>query len=382
MICKLKPTPTRNRRLATSFSLVVVFFLLLSSCDQKDCCSDEDPNPTPDLAAERGKMANHVASHFIKPAYVNLADAADQMEVAMQDFNQEPNTETLDLLRDALKTTWLSWQDAAIYQMGPTENNALRAAINLYPADVTKIEENISSGSYTLGAISNQGAEGLPAIDYLINAIEADQVIDQFAEPGRMQYLATLIAQLKNLTFKVSEEWSDGPFLIEFTSERARGSDVGSAIGLLTNAIDLHFQRFLRDGKVAIPAGVRSAGVPRPQAIEALYGDYSRDLLVRGLQAYIDLFEGDGLTGTEGVSYFKYLDILERNIIAEDLRMRFSDAQQKSQDLNPSFTTQIETNNEALVEVFLSLQQIVTQIKSDLASVLGITITNQDNDGD
>jgi predicted lipoprotein len=43
---------------------------------------------------------------------------------------------------------------------------------------------------------------------------------------------------------------------------------------------------------------------------------------------------------------------------------------------------QIEENNEPVLTSFQELQDLVALLKADLTSVLGITITYQDNDGD
>jgi len=365
------------------FQFLLIAFLLLMSCNKNDCCPGLDPtDPVVDLASERMKMANHVAENFIKPAFVNLTTSIQELDESLVQFESDQSESALMNLRSALKESWLDWQDAAIYQMGPTENNALRAAINLYPCDEGKIESNISSGVYTFGSISNKGAEGFPAVDYLINNGSDSVVLSGFMGTGRLEYLRAVIDATIDLVAKVSNQWNTGAFLNDFVSEQSAGTDVGSGIGLLTNAIDLHFQRFLRDGKVAIPAGVRSAGVPRPTTVESRYGEFSGELLVRGVEAYLNLFEGNGLNGQKGPSYFSYLENINQKSIADDLRSGFTDALMESKTLSNSFVDQIENNNEAMVEMFLSLQEIVTIIKSDMASVIGITITNQDNDGD
>ena len=277
----------------------------------------------------------------------------------------------------------MDWQIAAIYQMGPTETNALRAALNLYPTDETKIENNIANGNFTIGSISNQGAEGLPALDYLLHAQDVDNTVEMMLQnPGRLAYTEALIKEILDRTSLVENGWRTNTFLTQFTSEQAAGTDVGSAMGMLVNAIDLHFQRFLRDGKVAIPAGVRSAGIPRPKAVEALYAGYSKDLLLHAMQAYQDLFEGKGVNGVSGTSIYVYLEAIDQPGLVIDLTAAFTEANSRIESLADNFRDQIEVDEMPLIEVFLALQDIVTLIKSDMVSVIGITITNQDNDGD
>ncbi len=371
----------RRHRAMGSRQLIVMAICVLISCGKDDPMGGPS-EPGLDLAAERQAMAVHVSDHFIKPAYENLALEMQALANATNAFTTERSEHTLEGLRAALKSTWLSWQEAAIYQFGPTENNALRAALNLYPSDEEKIEGNIAAGTYTFGSIANKGAEGLPALDYLVNAGAAEMIMADFEQSARVDYLLALVEEMVDAVQAVQQQWSDGTFLPDFTSDQSRGTDVGSAVGQLTNAIDLHFQRFLRDGKVAIPSGVRSAGVPRPKAVESLHGGYGRDLLVRGIEAYQDLFEGRGIDDKSGPSYYRYLESLDQAGIVTDLRARFGEALARSKGLHSDFAVQIEMGNQALVDVFLNLQEIVTLIKSDMASVMGITITNQDNDGD
>jgi predicted lipoprotein len=354
---------------------------VLSCSKNKNDIPGEDPDK--DLTTARKEVAAQVANHHILPAYDLLAKASNNLNVQVQTFKGEISIENLVKLQSAVKELWLVWQDAAIYQMGPTENNTLRAAINLYPVNIAKIEENINTGSYIIGSIGNQGAEGLPAIDYLLNASPNDDVIQVFNEDiSRLSYLETLIVKLDELINVVELQWREGMFLTEFKSDQATGTDVGSAVGILVNAMDLHFQRFVRDGKVAIPAGVRSAGIPRPMATEALYGGYSGELLERALVAYQSLFEGEGIDGINGISIYGYLSKIDQAALVDDVRVLFVTAIQQTRQLDNSFSDQIMTDEKPMVELFLTLQGNVALMKSDMASVMGIAITNQDNDGD
>lgn len=359
-----------------------LLLLLLVSCTKKN---DDPPSPTApgkDLTADRGALSKHVADHFIVPAYGNLQVASKLLHERAENFVQSPSEPLLMTLIEALKDTWISWQSASIYQMGPTENQALRAATNLYPTNQAKIEVNISSANFALGTIGNQGAEGLPALDYLLQGEAPASTIAAFSEQGRKDYLTALTGHLAALTSAVYQDWLEGTYLKEFTSDRSRGTDVGSAIGILINTMDQHFQRYLRDGKVAIPAGVRSAGVPRPTAVEAYHGGYGRTLLQKALEAYEQLLAGEGLTSTRGMSIYEYLDNIDQSDLKVSLQLALQASLQQASKLDNSLSAQIEQDNEAMITLFLGLQDFVTLIKSDLASVVGITITNQDNDGD
>ncbi|MEM9919936.1 MAG: imelysin family protein [Bacteroidota bacterium] len=364
------------------FVFLFVAASLFVACDDDEGNTPSGPTgPTETLADARQDMAGHIADNFILPAYEQLATDFANLKTEADAFAANADEAGLNKVRAALKTAWLSWQDAAIYQMGPTSTNALRVALNTYPIDPELVESNVTSGTYTLGSLSNKGAEGFPAIDFLLNDGDVLPTLTG-QDNNRMTYLTDLIDHMKEQIDLVNNEWKNGGFVTNFRAEVSNGTDVGSALGLIVNAIDLHFQRFLRDGKIAIPGGVRSAGVPRPTATEAFYGGYSVELLDRGLTAYFNLFKGEGINGTTENSLLAYLNRIEQEGISKDIESKFQQSLDKVAALSSPLSQQIEQDNDKVIEVFLSLQELVGLFKSDMASVMGVMITNQDTDGD
>ncbi len=359
--------------------LCFLLFLLIASCSDGDSPAPT-PEPETNLAELRAAIAENIAENYIKLSFASLKTKNDLFIVAAENFTGSPSVENLNKLRAAHKDLWLSWQPAAIYQMGPTTTNALRAAINTYPTDADLIESNVSAGTWTIGAISNRAAEGLPAVDYLINnttGSDEDIIASYIDDSARGDYLIGLVSYLDTKISVSTDQWQNGEFINAFTATSANGTDVGSALGMLINAIDLHVQRFLRDGKVAIPSGVRSAGIARPKATESYYGGFDRELLIAALEAYEGLFDGGGQS-----SILTYLRALDEGDLATNVAQQIDDAISLSNGLNDSFAQQIEDDNQQMINVFMELQELVTLIKSDVSSVIGITITNQDVDGD
>lgn len=361
------------------YSLLALLVCFLISCDKPS----EAPNPDKmvDLAELRQEIAIHLTNDLILPAFQDLNQKAVSLNQAALALSAESNDNNLNDLRAAHQAFWNCWQKTSLFYFGPTVNNGLRAGINTYPSDAEKIETNIATGTYQLGSLGNQDAEGLPALDYLLNNVDELTPLADFTEE-RLAYINALTNAIKNQVVLAEDEWNNGVFKENFTGTNATGTDVGSALGLIVNGIDLHFQRFVRDGKVAIPAGLRSAGVARPQSVEARYGKYSTSLLKTALQAYQDYFNGDSTTRNGGPSILAYLRQIDQADLADQIDQHFTILIDKVDLLDPSIAQQIEIDNEVLIEVFLSMQDLIAIFKSDMASVMGISITNQDNDGD
>jgi predicted lipoprotein len=375
-------------------ALLLILGVIITGCG-KDNGETPTPNPptppTVDLTAVRGKIATNVGTNIIIPAYENLSASVIELGAAVEDFNAEPTADALVVAQEALKNTWLTWQPAAIYMFGPSEDFALRKSMNTYPTNTNQINTNIESGDYILGSIANQAAVGLPAIDYLLNGLAADNqsIVAAYTDAdanvaNRKKYLNDLVVDLINRVEEVVKLWTPagGNHLATFTETDALGIDVGSSLSILVNSIDLHFQRFVRDGKIAIPAGIRSAGVPRPKTIESLYGKYSVELLKESVQAYENLFLGITAKDIDGEGLYDYLVALDAKALADDIKAQFDITQTAIEALSDPLDAQIDTDLEKLTTVFLEMQKIVVFVKSDMVSVTGISITNQDNDGD
>ncbi len=346
--------------------------------------------PTVDLTAVRGRIATNLANNLIIPAYENLKVATNNLVIEVTAFTEAPSEATLATAQSALKNSWIAWQSAAIYMFGPAEEVALRKSLNTYPTDATQIDANIESGNYIIGSLANQAAVGFPALDYLLNGLAEDnegimaQYMTNERSSSRKQYLIDLAKDIQTRVTTSLNGWlpSGENYAAVFTETDALGIDVGSSLSIIVNSIDLHFQRFARDGKVAIPAGIRSAGVPRPKAIEALYGGYSTELLQASLVAYEQLYMGVGVNDEDKESLYDYLVAIDAKDLADDIKAQFAVTKTAANTLTDPFGEQISTDVEKVTNVFIEMQKLVVFFKADMASLMGISITNQDNDGD
>lgn len=339
---------------------------------------------------DRAGMLENYGNNVIIPSYKAFQETVNNLNASTTAFSEDPTVENLQSLQNDLKQARLAWQDASMFQFGPAEMQLLRTYVNTYPADTEQIQTNIESGDYELGTIDNQDAAGLPALGYLLHGVGEtnEEIITQYTidtnAGNRMQYLLDNVDFIKENIGAVVQEWSSdgGDYLGTFLSEDNGGTDVGSSIGMLVNALVLHYERFLRDGKIGIPSGVRSAGVPRPSATEAYYGGYSAELAVANMKTFKRLFLGNGLDNSEGLGLQENLQALGADNLSTQIVSTFDESIAELENLSDPLSAQIENSNEQVTATFQKLQEAVALLKADMTSVLGVTITYQDNDGD
>lgn len=373
----------KNRFKVLLVTLLVGMFTVFSSCTNSgmdDSGSDFD----------RPAMIANYGNNLILPSYEQLKISVDDLNSAADAFSNEPTESNLSALQSSLKTARLSWQDAVMFQFGPAESNVLRAVLNTYPADTDQVNSNIENGNYNLETIENRAAAGFPALDYLLHGTgdSNEQILLQYTTDqnasNRMAYLQDNVDYIKENADATLNAWSagGGNYIETFLSEDNAGTDVGSSLGMMINALVLHYERFMRDGKIGIPAGVRSAGVPRPETTEAYYAGYSLELAVANLQAIKRLFLGTGLNTGDGLGLQENLVSLDAANLSEEIVSEIDQAIAALQNLNDPLSGQIESNNDPVLTAFQELQDVVVLLKADMASALGVTITFQDNDGD
>lgn len=380
------------RSLFLVFRLSLPFYLLLLASTA--CNSGPSlPDPGEGLAQQRMAISQQAAEGILLPELRDLAGHTDQLLTNVEAFQTQPDSLSLARLRASLEQTWTQWQSMAMFSFGPAETQTLRNSLNTFPTDTSKIVGNIESGNYVLGSLDNLSAMGFPALDYLLHGLRASdpELLQAYTtETGasaRLAYLLALGEDMQDRIHGTLQGWeaSGGNYLASFTATQAGGTDVGSALSLLVNAMEAHFQRAVRDGKVAIPAGIRSAGVPRPTATEAYYGGYSVGLLVASLEAYQRLYLGIGQTPAgfeDGEGLHDYLIALQADQLAEDIQMQFTEMLTLAKALEEPLSESIARDPQPAIDLFLEMQQLVILLKADMASLMGISITNQDNDGD
>jgi hypothetical protein len=201
-------------------------------------------------------------------------------------------------------------------------------------------------------------------------------------------YLKKLTDRMNMLITNVITEWN-GSYKDTFTS--STGLDIGSSMGIVVNAYVLNYERYVRSGKFGIPAGIVGgiSGTAYPDKVEAYYKkDISKLLAATAQGATVGFFNGvDVSTGTDGPSFKSYLDALGAKdsatgtLLSEIINGQFTTINSKLGLLSENFYQEVQTNNQAMKDVYTEMQKAVRLLKVDMTSAMSITITYTDNDG-
>ena len=367
-----------------------LFFLFLVVSGLFACGDSGDDNPQPVDNFDRKAMLIHWADNIIVPALEASFQSFNELENATLTFRQEATSENLEAVQTAWLNAYIAWQRAGIYEIGKAEELQLISLINLYPTDVDGIEENIAAGEYNLDLPSQKTRQGLPAMDYMLYGLGANNAEtlakyqDGATGESYREYLLDISEKMRQNMEQVRTDWSAG---YRETFIDNDGNSATASTDRLVNDYIFYYEKHLRAGKVGIPAGVFS-GNTLPQNVEAPHRqDVSKELLLTALDATQDFFNGVAFDGSStGPSLATYLAELETNKdgqpLADVINAQFDAARTIIQGLDDNFVNLVNTNNIAMLEAYDALQLNVVNLKVDMLQALNINVDFVDADGD
>ncbi|PKD44471.1 imelysin family protein [Rhodohalobacter barkolensis] len=353
-------------------------------------CTDNGPSGSEVQDFDRQAILENWADNIILPAFENFAAETESLKEAANDFTTSPNEQTLNDFREQWLASYKAWQHVSMFEMGRAMEIRYRDNINLYPTDTSLILENIETNTYNFELPSQNAAQGLPALDFVLYGLgENDQSIlsfyttDEDAEAYK-NYVTDLAIRIDSLTDEVLEYWQN-VYRDEFVSDSGNGAN--SSLNMMVNDYIFYYEKALRAGKIGIPAGVFS-GSPLSDRVEAYYsGEYSKELFLESLDAAQNFFNGTHFGSEQkGESLSSYLEFLETTKDGESLEtlinIQFETARQEAQSLNNNLSEQVETDNNQMLVTYDELQKNVVFMKVDMLQALNISVDYVDADGD
>ena len=362
-----------------------IAFICMLSLGLLVSCNDEE-NPIITDSFDRGTMLEDWADLIIIPAFTTYQDQLNDLQAAQSNFKVGATPSTLQSLREAYLSAYKAWQRVSMFDIGRAEQIGLRSFTNIYPTDVDKIEENVASSIYNLELPSNYAVQGFPALDYLLFGLSDsdDEVLSLLESSGYSLYLEAVVSRLVAISSEVVADWQGG---YRETFIANDGASATASVDKMINDFLFYYERFLRAGKVGIPAGVFSGNV-LPKSVEAFYSKvYSKELFLEGLAAAEDFFRGISHDGSEqGESLESYLlhragEAMTVNV-APDILTQFELAESKLSALSDSFSEQILSDNFKMLETYDELQKAVVIMKVDMMQAFNIQVDYVDADGD
>ena len=358
-----------------------------STTDSTDT-SDSDSGVAEEFS--RGIMLTNWADNIIIPSFEKFVLNIDSLVISGNQFTEDPNQVSLTKLRESWLNAYLSWQRVDMFDIGKAEEITFRNYINVYPLDGNGMTESLLSGNYDLSSVNRQDEQGFSALDYLLFGLsEADiDIIDIYTDEVQgdlyKQFLTDIIERMQYLSSIVLQDWKSS-FRDEFIERN--GSSATESVNSMVNDYIYYYEKFLRAGKIGIPAGVFS-GSPLSDRVEAKYGGvYSKELFSEALNAAQDFFNGVHFdksdTGMSLQSWIIHLAESEDTYnLNEQINENFDLVRNQLENLSANFEAQVESDNLSMLQTYDMIQENVVLMKVDMLQLFDIKVDYIDADGD
>lgn len=344
-------------------------------------CKDT-PTDTPSDTFNRKAMLENFADNIIIPSFAELQAKVNALNSAVSAFVQTPNETTLQSARAAWEEAYLSWQYANGFNFGPAQTSigTLFQRAGVFPVNASQIENFIASR--TLNNDLSRDTRGFNAIEYLLyDAVSVSEVLGKFSNQNRRDYLLTITAELKSAVDAVVSGWQS--YRAEFVANV--GTDIGSSTSILFNEFVMNFES-IKNFKLGVPLG-RRPGQTQPESarVEAFYSGKSIRFMREHLKAVEELYYGIGRNGVNGVGFVEYLrSVPSGNELIAQTEAQLAVVKQRMNALpvDARLSELIVTNFAQVDALHTELQRHTRFFKSEMASLLSLSITFSSGDGD
>lgn len=332
----------------------------------------------------RGEVLDHVGQAVLVDLEQAHADA-QALRGSIASLCAAPDATGLDASQAAWMQLRGPWKRILALPFGPLVDDGFDTAIDFWPARPSSIDGGWLSGASSQAELDALGvaSKGMPAIEYLLwDPIGGDAAVLASLTgtdgPQRCAYVELLASDVELQLERLDAAWRGAG---GFADQLAQAGDseafptVALAIDQLLNAMiaGLHD---LEDPKLRKPLGA-TIGAPQPELLESRFSDRSlqdaRDALAGFAQAYLGTQAAPGLT----------LVVAEKSpAVDEQVRDALAAAEVALADVPEPLRTSIVDAPMQVEAAADAVHELRTILTAQVASLLGVTVSLSDNDGD
>jgi len=350
---------------------IITLIISIVSCDPSDSHNNTQ-------GFDRGTFLIYYADAHIQPAFDSLSKAA---LVLQQQWNQLPQEIEIDQLKDlqhSWKTLFIHWQSASIFNLGPAAEQGFRKSfaqeLGTFPISLSKMNALVDKND-TSFANFDRDTRGIFALEYLLFGGSDTNALNLLKDNNARTYCNALMRQISQETQRISTEWKS--YRKMFVEQTA--TDAGSSTVQLFNSFLLAYEG-LKNFKLGVPLGLRMGQTQiEPEKVEALYSHLGKLGIQTQMKALESVWRGDGKTGFR--AYLLASTGGAELVQATEAQLRVIESKI---DLIPDepLHDMVRIQHPSLIELHTELQRNTRFFKSDMSSILGLSITYSSGDGD
>ncbi len=267
-------------------------------------CNDEKPGPI-DNDYDFKNILTNVSENVITATYSDLHAKAEGLMDAVSVMQDEGTAESLDAARQAWRDCRRPWEQSEGFLFGPVETKGIDPSIDSWPVNTIDLDAVLASSD----ALTKEYIDGLEGtvkgfhtIEYLLFGTEGDKVIADFTA-REFEYLISVSESLEGAIEELYDSWD--PAEENFSKNVSEAGESGSIYVSQKAAM-----QEIVNGMIAIADEVANGKINDPftqldiTLEESRFSANSKLDFQDNIRSIQNIYEGNYVTGTEGVSDF------------------------------------------------------------------------------
>jgi len=357
-------------------------------------CKHKTDSGSSTVQADRKPLVENLGNNVIQPRIDALNASTTAFDTEVQLFTGSPSLPGLATLRTKFFIAYKNWEYVAPFDFGPASNATITletTVINAFPSDTAVIKTKISQGVTSIPVSNSAAYSGFPAIDYLLygKSLTDQQIVDSFTvSSNRCNYLKTLSAEIKDKAHATYQGWipASGNFIALYTG--STGLDLSSSTSQTINMMIADLEN-VKNYKLGLPINISKNVVinttdVRPFSCEAYHSDSSLVLAKASIESLRILYMGISAQGTDGPGFDDYLEAIGRSSLDSQIKTQIALVQTKLNAISDPISIAVQNANgkQKVQDAYTESLNLLTLLKVDLASAVGVMISYGDTDGD
>lgn len=359
-------------RFASILSLILIVIF--------GCSKDDSSTENKFDSFDQQKLLMYWSDSLITPAYQDFYSNCEILSRSAEAFTTSPGAAELSKIQSDWLNATLALKKIEAHQFGPISDKLLFMQLDRWPVsetDVTYFIQNNATVDSLLLESKGSVVKGIPVIEYLIFRNDGDQslVLNEFTTGSystiKKQYLLALCKNLHGMAKVVQHDWTT--YQPQFIAGNGRRAD--SPLTLSVNAA-INLCENLKNKKTGKPVGAIDF-TQHPTEVEAYYSDNGTELIQQNLNQLAQFI------GNDNKGLINLLEHLSPgNSVSDSLLLKIDHCVAKAQLIQQPLSKAVVVEEEKVFDLYKSLQDLLSFMKSDVLEVSGIPLLFSDNDGD
>lgn len=345
-------------------------------------CSNDDNSTTietPDFQVKN--LVRDITNQHIITSVSTFSNEVHILETEINNYVGSPTENQLEVARNQWKLAALAYAKIYAFNIGQVRDQFMHQALYNWPITTTAVENFISDPTeITETYVQNLSpqAKTLAALEYLLFKANVTATNTEYiTSEKRRNYLKFTGKELKTQAARLVNIWSvsGGNYSTTFIDNTNTG--IQGSFNLLYNGL----YNLIDTGKVTKigkPAGLENSQNTDPELTQAYFSNTSLAILKNNIESVEDVY-----FNTQGLGVSNYVShVADNEILNTAVQTKINEVYAAINAIQVSLFNAITSNHDQVTTLHEKLNELGILFSVDVRSILSITITSTDNDGD